>query len=333
MTPRRGGLGRGLGALIPAAPSPAASSPAASSPAASSPAASSPATPDVSRETLPAGPLVGPAAGVELVDVPGVRLAELALKDVRANPEQPRTVFSDDALAELAASIRDVGVLQPIVVRPLPGGSYQIVMGERRFRASKLAGLATVPAIVRETADDDLLRDALLENLHREQLNPLEEAVAYRQLLDDFGATHDQLAQRVGKSRAHVSNTLRLLNLPSRVQQRVAAGVLSAGHARALLGLDNADDQDRLATRIVAEGLSVRAVEEIVAMHDVAPDKPRQRRSKTRTESAVADDVASALADRLETRVKVEVGRGKGRITIEFGGEDDLARIAELLRR
>jgi ParB family chromosome partitioning protein len=217
-------------------------------------------------------------------------------------------------------------------VRPLANGRFQIVMGERRFRASQLAGLVSVPAIVRETTDDNLLRDALLENLHREQLNPLEEAAAYRQLLDDFGATHEQLAQRVGKSRAHVSNTLRLMNLPPKVQQRVAAGVLSAGHARALLGLDDADEQDRLAIRIVAEGLSVRAVEEIVAMREVPADKPRSRRTQQRPESALADDVASTLADRLDTRVKVEVGRGKGKITIEFGGEDDLSRIAGLLR-
>ncbi|MCU1676902.1 MAG: parB-like partition protein [Frankiales bacterium] len=312
MTARRGGLGRGLGALIPAA----------------TPAA------DVSRETRPPGLRDGPGDLTQLRQVPGVRLLDVDLGDVDANPGQPRTVFDDDALAELAASIREVGVLQPIVVRPVDGGRFQIVMGERRFRASRLAGLTTVPAIVRDTTDDDLLRDALLENLHREQLNPLEEAAAYKQLLEDFGATHEQLAQRVGKSRAHVSNTLRLMNLPPKVQHRVAAGVLSAGHARALLGLDDADEQDRLATRIVAEGLSVRAVEEIVAMRDVAGGDPqrRTRRPVARRESAVADDVATALAERLDTRVKVDVGRGKGKITIEFGGEDDLERIAQLLQ-
>jgi ParB family chromosome partitioning protein len=317
MTARRGGLGRGLGALIPASGTPAAN--------------------DVSRETARQFDRVPVSAeGTTAPDassIPGVRLIELRLDDVQPNPDQPRTVFSEEALAELADSIREVGILQPIVVRPMPGGAYQIVMGERRFRASRLAGLTTVPAIVRETTDDDLLRDALLENLHREQLNPLEEAAAYRQLLDDFGATHDQLAQRVGKSRAHVSNTLRLLNLPPRVQQRVAAGVLSAGHARALLSLEDHDEQDRLATRIVAEGLSVRAVEEIVAMRDGTTQAPaRARRPKSRPESALADDVATALADRLDTRVKVEIGRGKGKITIEFGGDDDLARIAALLR-
>ena len=307
MTARRGGLGRGLGALIPAA---------------------APTALPVSRETS------GPAAADthSLLAIPGVTLADLDLDAVEANPGQPRTVFDDDALAELAESIREVGVLQPIVVRPMGAGRYQIVMGERRFRASRLAGLTSLPAIVRETTDDNLLRDALLENLHREQLNPLEEAAAYRQLLDDFGATHEQLAQRVGKSRAHVSNTLRLMNLSPKVQHRVAAGVLSAGHARALLGLEHADDQDRLAARIVAEGLSVRAVEEIVAMRDIPEDKPRGRRTKARPESAAADDVATELADRLDTRVRVEMGRGRGKITIEFGGEEDLGRIAALLR-
>ncbi|MDQ1723233.1 MAG: ParB family transcriptional regulator, chromosome partitioning protein [Frankiaceae bacterium] len=307
MSARRGGLGRGLGALIPAA---------------------APATsPVVSRET----PAIDGSAA-ELVAIPGVTLAELNLNEVDANPGQPRTNFDDDALAELADSIREVGVLQPIVVRPLSSGRYQIVMGERRYRASKLAGQTTVPAIIRATADDNLLRDALLENLHRAQLNPLEEAAAYRQLLDDFGATHEQLAQRVGKSRAHVSNTLRLMNLSAKVQHRVAAGVLSAGHARALLGLEDSDAQDRLAARIVAEGLSVRAVEEIVAMQDVPDDAPRVRRTKPRTESAAAGHVAAALAERLDTRVRVDVGRGKGKITIEFGGEDDLERIAALLQ-
>ena len=308
MTARRGGLGRGLGALIPMA---------------------APERPDtVSRETSASDD----ASSADLLAIPGVTLAELGLDEVDANPGQPRTVFDDEALAELADSIREVGVLQPIVVRPLANGRYQIVMGERRYRASKLAGQSTVPAIIRATADDNLLRDALLENLHRAQLNPLEEAAAYRQLLDDFGATHEQLAQRVGKSRAHVSNTLRLMNLSARVQQRVAAGVLSAGHARALLGLEDSDAQDRLAARIVAEGLSVRAVEEIVAMRDVADDTPRVRHTKPRAESAAAARVAATLADRLDTRVRVDVGRGKGKITIEFGGDDDLDRIAKLLQ-
>ena len=307
MTARRGGLGRGLGALIPMAAPERADT--------------------VSRETSARNE----ALSADLLTIPGVTLAELGLDAVDANPGQPRTVFDDDALAELADSIREVGVLQPIVVRPLANGRYQIVMGERRYRASKLAGQTTVPAIIRATADDNLLRDALLENLHRAQLNPLEEAAAYRQLLDDFGATHEQLAQRVGKSRAHVSNTLRLLNLSARVQQRVAAGVLSAGHARALLGLDDSDAQDRLAARIVAEGLSVRAVEEIVAMRDVADDTPRVRRTKPRAESAAAVRVAATLAERLDTRVRVDVGRGKGKITIEFGGDDDLDRISKLL--
>lgn len=306
MSARRGGLGRGLGSLIPAGAG----------------------AEQVSRETSAAS---GDHRGAPL----GVRLLDLKLGDVEPNPGQPRTVFDEDALAELADSIREVGVLQPIVVRPAAtAGRYQIVMGERRFRASGLAGRPSIPAIVRETSDDNLLRDALLENLHREQLNPLEEAAAYKQLLDDFGATHDQLAQRVGKSRAHVSNTLRLMNLPARVQARVAAGVLSAGHARALLSLEDADEQDRLAARIVAEGLSVRAVEEIVAMRGSDPAAPRvaARRPKPRPTSPIADDVALALESRLDTRVRVEPGRGKGKIVIEFAGDDDLERIALLLR-
>ena len=333
MTQRRGGLGRGLGALIPASAAVTSAPPAPVEAVPETP----PATPatlassvPVSRETASAGGGAG-AAEADLREVPGVRLAELRLDQVEANPGQPRTVFDEDALAELAASIREVGVLQPIVVRPLGNDRFQIVMGERRFRASALAGQDTVPAIVRDTTDDDLLRDALLENLHRQQLNPLEEAAAYQQLLDDFGATHEQLAERVGKSRAHVSNTLRLLKLPGKVQQRVAAGVLSAGHARALLGLDDTEQQDRLAARIVAEGLSVRAVEEIVAMRDVGPTEKAARRPRARRDSAAASDLALALSERLDTRVKVEVGRGKGKIVIEFGGDDDLDRLADLL--
>jgi ParB family chromosome partitioning protein len=315
MNARRGGLGRGLGALIPGS-----------------------GQPPVSRETSPTTrdrAAVDGAAADRATAPAGVRLLELRLADVDANPGQPRTVFDEDTLAELAQSIREVGVLQPIVVRPSSAaGRYEIVMGERRFRASALADRTTIPAIVRETSDDDLLRDALLENLHREQLNPLEEAAAYKQLLEDFGATHDQLAQRVGKSRAHVSNTLRLMNLPGKVQARVAAGVLAAGHARALLGLEDADEQDRLAARIVAEGLSVRAVEEIVAMRGTEPAAPpgTARRRAVRRESAIADDVALALESRLDTRVRVDVGRGKGKIVIDFAGEDDLERIALLLR-
>ena len=198
--------------------------------------------------------------------VGGAYFQELPISAVTPNPRQPRQVFDEDALDELVASIQEVGLLQPVVVREVSPGRFELVMGERRWRASQRAGLTEIPAIVRATTDDDLLRDALMENLHREQLNPLEEAAAYQQLLDDFGATHEELARRIGRSRPHISNTLRLLNLSPGVQRRVAAGVLTAGHARALLSVDDADAQDHLAHRIVAEGLSVRAVEEIVTM-------------------------------------------------------------------
>jgi ParB family chromosome partitioning protein len=258
---------------------------------------------------------------------------EIPLEAVAPNPRQPRSSFDDDSLAELAASLREVGLLQPVIVRELPGPAptgvegpaYELVMGERRWRAARLAGLTTVPAIVRETPDTDLLRDALLENLHREQLNPLEEAAAYGQLLEDFGVTHEALAQQVGKSRSHVSNTLRLLGLPPTVQRRVAAGVLSAGHARALLGLDSSAEQERLAGRIVAEGLSVRAVEEIVAVGEAARKKPRNR-----TPRAVApglEDLGGRLSEHFETRVRVDLGRAKGKIVVEFASLDDLERI------
>jgi ParB family chromosome partitioning protein len=252
----------------------------------------------------------------------------VAVGDIRPNPRQPRKSFDEAALAELVASIREIGVLQPVVVRETTPGRYELVMGERRLRASREAGLATVPAIIRDTADDALLRDALLENLHREDLNPLEEAAAYEQLLQEFGATHDQLAQRLGRSRSQVTNTIRLLNLPPSVQRRVAAGVLSAGHARALLGLDGSTAQEDLAARIVAEGLSVRATEEHVAtaVPEPSPGAPRTPRAPRMRSPGLAE-LADRLSDRFDTRVKVEIGRRKGRIVVEFGSVDDLERI------
>jgi ParB family chromosome partitioning protein len=257
--------------------------------------------------------------------VHGAVFREIPVDSVTPNPRQPRTVFDEDALEELAASLREVGLLQPIVVRELLPDRYELVMGERRWRASKIAGLTEIPAIVRETADDQMLRDALLENLHRQQLNPLEEAAAYEQLLREFGATHDQLATKLGRSRSHVTNTIRLLGLPPAVQRRVAAGVLSAGHARALLALDDPEAQDRLATRIVAEGLSVRAVEEIVAL---GVEGPRKRSTRTpRQMPPVLTQVAERLADRLDTKVKVDMGRDRGKITVEFASLEDLDRI------
>jgi ParB family chromosome partitioning protein len=279
---------------------------------------------------------VTPAEGLAAVD--GAHFSELALESVAPNPRQPRRVFDEESLAELGLSIREVGLLQPIVVRPLGAGRYELVMGERRLRAAKDAGLATIPAIVRETSDDDMLRDALLENLHRAQLNPLEEAAAYQQLLDDFGCTHDELAGRVGRSRPQISNTLRLLKLSPAVQRRVAATVLSAGHARALLAVADHDVQDRLAQRVVAEGLSVRALEEIVALGeygdrvgDSDSGRPEPRVRRVQPEAPELRELADRLSDRFETRVKVSMGRSKGRITVEFASTEDLERIVTMM--
>jgi ParB family chromosome partitioning protein len=272
--------------------------------------------------------------GVDLVEVPGVRFAEIPVADIHPNRKQPRSVFDEDDMAELVHSVREIGVLQPIVVRNStePGGEpYELVMGERRWRAVQAAGLETIPAIVRDTTDDDLLRDALLENLHRSQLNPLEEAAAYQQLLEDFGTTHEQLADKIGRSRPQVSNTLRLLKLPPLVQRRVAAGVLSAGHARALLALPDAAAMERLAQRIVAEGMSVRATEEAVTLYQ-DPAKPAKNnipRPGARHERL--DYLASSLSDRLDTNVKISLGVRKGRVSIEFASVEDLNRIMDVL--
>lgn len=264
--------------------------------------------------------------GDGLVPVPGARFAELPVGQIRPNPKQPRTVFDEDALDELVGSIREVGVLQPIVVRDA-GDGYELIMGERRWRATQAAGLATIPAIIRDTEDADLLRDALLENLHRSELNPLEEAAAYQQLLDDFGCTHEQLATRIQRSRPQISNTLRLLKLPPLVQRRVAAGVLSAGHARALLGLNDGAAIERLAQRIVAEGLSVRAVEEIVSLGGDAEPAARRAAPRAGVKNEALDHLAARLSDRFDTRVKVSLGKSRGRLTVEFASVQDLNRI------
>jgi ParB family transcriptional regulator, chromosome partitioning protein len=328
---RRRGLGRGLGALIPTGPSRDGKE--------GDGARRTPVDvffPDrvedgaVSRETAQTNGAGGNGAsmhsGTNLLPVAGAHFAEVPVDAISPNTRQPREVFDEDAMAELVDSIREVGLLQPIVVRALDADRYELVMGERRWRATQLAGLTTIPAIVRETRDDAMLRDALLENLHRSDLNPLEEAAAYQQLLDDFGCTHEELAARIRRSRPQISNTLRLLKLPPLVQRRVAAGVLSAGHARALLGLTDTETQERLAGRIVAEGLSVRSVEEIVA---VGEDKPSRRRNSHASKPVAPRlaDIAGALAERLDTRVKVDLGRSKGKITIEFASIDDLERI------
>jgi len=271
----------------------------------------------------------------ELLPVPGATFAELPVGSIRPNPKQPRQVFDEEELAELVHSIQEVGVLQPVVVRRVADEDgeprFELIMGERRLRATREAGLERIPAIVRETQDDALLRDALLENLHRSQLNPLEEAAAYQQLLDDFGCTHEELAGRIGRSRPQISNTLRLLKLPPLVQRRVAAGILSAGHARGLLGLEDQAAMERLAQRIVAEGLSVRAVEEIVALGDGPVAKTSKRRPRPGSHTSELDDLASRLGDRLDTKVAIALGRSKGRLSIDFASVDDLNRIIGLL--
>lgn len=260
--------------------------------------------------------------------IPGVELREIAIADIVPNPRQPRTVFDPESIEELAHSLTEVGFLQPVVVRRAEAG-YELVAGERRLRAAQHAGLQAVPALVRQTADDELLRDALLENLHRVQLNPLEEAAAYQQLLSDFGCTQEELATRVGKSRPAVSNSLRLLRLPTAVQRRVAAGVLTAGHARALVAVEDPTRVEALATRVVVEGMSVRALEEAIALGDPGDDGQGRRRRRSPKPSP-HEHVAADLADRLDTRVKI-TGAAKGKIAIEFGSADDLHRILAAL--
>lgn len=288
---RKGGLGRGLDALIP--------------------------TTTIGEVTNSEGVIAGTALEVDI-------------NSVQPNSKQPRTYFDEEALKELAASIKEVGVMQPPVVRKIGEDKYELIMGERRLRASKLAGLKTIPVILRASQDNEMLREALLENIHRSQLNPLEEAAAYQNLINDFEYTHDEVAHKIGKSRSLVTNTLRLLNLPASVQRRVAIGVLSAGHARALLSLIDTSEIEALANRIVAEGLSVRATEEIVAMHD-GKGKKEKHREKAQINPALKA-LGDELGNKLDTRVNIELGKEKGRITIEFADESDLRRIAQILK-
>jgi ParB family transcriptional regulator, chromosome partitioning protein len=255
---------------------------------------------------------------------------EVSIDSISPNPKQPRTVFNEEAMAELVASIKEIGILQPPVVRQTSVGRYELIMGERRFRAAKLAGLRSIPVIIRQTPDNELLREALIENIHRSQLNPLEEAAAYTQLLQDFNCTHDELAHKLGRSRPLISNTMRLLNLPASVQNRVASGVISAGHARALLGLSNETQIDQLAKRIVAEGLSVRAVEEIIAA--TSPKSASKAKKKSGGTSPEVNEIAEQLGDHLDTRVKIKGGKTKGEISIEFSGYADLARIIKKIK-
>lgn len=330
MSEKRRGLGRGLGALIPDPSTAGNSRPV-----------------DVFfRERSGEGgeghlpnTAAGKAAeaieradhdGAELTPVPGATYAEISLDAIRPNPRQPRTVFDEDEMAELVHSISTIGVLQPIVVRRVDDGEngveFELIMGERRWRASREAGKDSVPAIVKDSDDDVMLRDALLENLHRSQLNPLEEAAAYQQLLDDFGCTQEELAMRIGRSRPQVSNTIRLLRLPPHVARRVAAGVLSAGHARALLTLTDGAEMERLAQRIVAEGLSVRSVEEIVAL-GMEPEKTRRAKPRPGTRHPQLDEIAAKVSDHFDTRARLTLGQRKGRMTIEFASVEDLNRI------
>ena len=291
MSARKGGLGRGLDALIPTAVMP-----------------------------------------TEIKTSTGVITAnrdEIDLNNISTNPKQPRTVFDEDQLTELALSIKEVGLLQPPVVRSIGNGKYQIIMGERRFRAAKLAGLKSIPVIIRQTSDDQLLREALVENIHRSQLNPLEEGAAYQQLLNDFNYTHDELAVKLSKSRPAITNTMRLLNLPPTVQRKVAAGVISAGHARALLSLTDEKEIENLANRIVAEGLTVRAVEEIVATRGAKVKSGSLRTGKLL--SPKLKEISDQLSDYLETRVHVELGKKKGKIVIEFATVEDLERIQQTI--
>ncbi|MEU4801495.1 ParB/RepB/Spo0J family partition protein [Actinosynnema sp. NPDC023587] len=311
---RKGGLGRGLAALIPSGPPVGAPTPAR-----------------VALNGNGTTPAPSPADATPSGEVAGAVYQELPVTSIRTNPKQPRLVFDEDALRELEHSIREFGLMQPIVVRATGPDTYELVMGERRWRATQLAGLKTIPAIVRHTADDVMLRDALLENIHRVQLNPLEEAAAYQQLLQEFDVTHEELADRIGRSRPVVTNTIRLLKLPLPVQRRVAAGVLSAGHARALLGLEDPGVQEELATRIVAEGMSVRATEEAVTLAKSAePAKAKQTRRKP-IQAPGLQELAERLSDNFDTRVKVELGQRKGRIVVEFGSVDDLERIIQLM--
>jgi len=352
MSAKRRALGRGLGALIPTSPEGNGSSRPMDVFFKGNGASRPDGLPSVSRETARDGEeqegksdTATATAVMDLAPVPGARYAELPLLSIRPNPRQPRKAFGDDEMAELVHSIREIGVLQPVVVRPIPpeelasteGQSpdaieqpqFELIMGERRWRATQAAGLAAIPAIIKDTHDDDLLRDALLENLHRSELNALEEAAAYQQLLDDFGCTHDELATRIGRSRPQISNTLRLLKLPPPVQRRVAAGVLSAGHARALLGLADRDAMEHLAQRIVAEGLSVRNVEEIVALGD--EQTPRARKPRAGAHHPQLDSQAARLSDRFDTRVRINLGQRKGKLTFEFASVEDLDRIVTMM--
>lgn len=358
---KRGGLGRGLGALIPTGLAESTTTeveevdekPTATPKANGAPRQTVPSDRDVSRETVPVATVdvSRETAAIEtddadLVPVPGASFQLIPIDEIATNPKQPRQVFDDEHLAELQTSLTEVGMLQPIAVREKSGESvggaddgakYELVMGERRLRAATALGWESVPAIIRRTSDDELLREALLENIHRVELNPLEEGAAYQQLLEEFNVTQEELAKRIGRSRPQISNTIRLLSLPPTVQTKVAAGVLTAGHARALLGLDSNDTQEHIAERIISEGLSVRSTEELVTACRLEEtpelDEPRgdavRTPAKDRLQAPGLDDLKERLSDHFETKVGVSWGRKKGKIVIEFGSLADLDRIVE----
>lgn len=296
MAAKRGGLGRGLGALIPT---------------------SEPVEKNSEEAIQP---------------ISGMQLSEVELNLIDANPKQPRKVFEEDAMNELAYSLREIGLLQPIVVRAKGKNRYELIAGERRLRAAKMAELKTIPVIIKATDDEAMLRDALLENLHRSNLNPLEEAAAYQQLLEDFSCTQDELAIKIGRSRPQISNTLRLLKLPTNVQKRVAAGVLSAGHAKALLGLSDSTAIEQLANKIVAEGLSVRATEELVSL-GFTPEAEATKRKSPNIKAPGLKDLSQRLEDVLDTRVNIQIGKNKGKIIIEFATMEDLRRVIEVIEK
>lgn len=318
MSERRGGLGRGLAALIPTGPAEGVEPTQTVEVNGQS---------DGDKGWSAANGAMEQNAG----EVAGAVYREVPVGAVKPNPKQPRQVFDEEALAELEHSIREFGLMQPIVVRVLPDDEYELVMGERRLRAAQQAELKLIPAIVRQTADEAMLRDALLENIHRVQLNPLEEAAAYQQLLEEFAVTHEELASRIGRSRPVITNTIRLLRLPLPVQRRVAAGVLSAGHARALLAVEDAGKQEDLAARIVAEGLSVRATEEAVTLSKSETAAKPKTPARKPMQAPGLQDLADRLSDTFDTRVKVDLGRRKGRIVVEFGSVDDLERIVSIM--
>ncbi|NUS42959.1 MAG: ParB/RepB/Spo0J family partition protein [Mycobacteriaceae bacterium] len=321
---RKGGLGRGLASLIPTGPV---------GPDAAGAGSTVGTVISVTGDRTPLTPLSVVPQELDAAVDGGAVYREIAPDRIEPNPKQPRHVFEEDALAELVHSIREFGLMQPIVVREIAADRYQLVMGERRWRACQLAGLEAIPAIVRQTQDESMLRDALLENIHRVQLNPLEEAAAYQQLLEEFDVTHEELASRLGRSRPVITNTIRLLKLPIAVQRRVAVGVLSAGHARALLALEGGSEaQEALAARVIAEGMSVRATEEAVTLANrdgVEPATPRAKRKPI--EMPGLHDVAERLSESFDTRVTVSLGKRKGKIVVEFGSVDDLQRIVALM--